>query len=77
MTEMQFSSGRALLIGAGADLPNTIDDATGLADILKDPSRSAYPAERVALLTGLAADRVNYHGLKAVACDYDKARKGA
>jgi len=55
---MQFTAGRALLIGVGgADLPNTIDDATGLAGILKDPSRSAYPAEQVAHLTGPAANR--------------------
>ncbi|MBN1322755.1 MAG: tetratricopeptide repeat protein [Methanotrichaceae archaeon] len=57
MIQLQFSSGRALLIGVGADLPSTIEDATGLASILKDPSRSAYPPEQVALLTGLAADR--------------------
>jgi hypothetical protein len=33
----QFGHGFALLIGVGADLPNTVDDALGLADILKDP----------------------------------------
>jgi hypothetical protein len=57
MTKLQFSPGRALLIGFGADLPSTIDDAKGLAGILKDPSRSAYPPEQVALLTGPAANR--------------------
>lgn len=33
-----FQSGHALLIGAGADLAFTVDDARGIADILKDPS---------------------------------------
>ena len=36
-----FQAGHALLIGAGADLPFTIDDARGIADILK--YRSAAP----------------------------------
>jgi uncharacterized caspase-like protein len=52
-----FQSGHALLIGAGADLPFTIDDARGIADILKDPERCAYPVNQVELLTGEAAGR--------------------
>jgi hypothetical protein len=52
-----FTSGYALIIGVGADLPNTIDDAQGLADILKDEGRCAYPSGQVQLLTGPAADR--------------------
>lgn len=55
--EARFDNGHALLVGVGADLPNTIDDAIGLADVLKDSSRCAYPPEQVALLTGPAADR--------------------
>lgn len=52
-----FTSGHALIIGVGADLPNTVNDATGLADILKDSGRCAYPPENVLLLTNRAADR--------------------
>jgi hypothetical protein len=52
-----FDQGHALIIGVGADLPNTVDDATGLADILKDPARCAYPPEQVHLLTGEKATR--------------------
>ena len=53
----QFSRGHALIVGVGADLPDTVSDATGLADILKDSQRCAYPPEQVTLLTGQAADR--------------------
>ncbi len=52
-----FTQGHALLIGAGADLPNTVDDACGLAEILSDPGRCAYPSEQVHLLTGPGATR--------------------
>ena len=54
---LSFQAGHALLIGAGADLPFTIDDARGIADILKDPERCAYPASQVELLVGDAAHR--------------------
>lgn len=53
----QFVKGYALIVGVGADLRNTIDDAQGLADILKDEERCAYPADQVEILTGPAADR--------------------
>lgn len=49
--------GYALIIGIGADLPNTVDDASGLADILHDPTRCAYPPQQVHLLTGQSACR--------------------
>ena len=52
-----FQAGHALSIGAGADLPFTIDDARGIADILKDPERCSYPPGQVELLTGEAAHR--------------------
>jgi hypothetical protein len=52
-----FDYGHALLVGVGADLPNTVDDAAGLANILKDPARCAYPPEQVHLLTGEEATR--------------------
>ncbi len=57
MTQTIFSEGRALIVGVGADLPNTVDDAQGLAGILKDPERCAYPAEQVELLTSESAGR--------------------
>lgn len=53
----QFSQGHALLIGVGADLPVTIKDATGIADILQDPERCAYPQNQVTLLTETTATR--------------------
>jgi len=52
-----FEQGHALIIGIGADLPNTVNDAVGLADILKDPARCAYPPAQVHLLTDENADR--------------------
>lgn len=52
-----FDQGHALVIGVGADLPNTVDDAAGLADILKDPTRCAYRPDRVHTLTGQNATR--------------------
>ena len=60
----QFNNGYALIVGVGADLPNTVDDAVGLADILKDPDRCAYPKEQVHLLTAEGADR--HHILAAL-----------
>lgn len=53
-----FTHDYACVIGVGADLPNTEKDAMGLADILKDPSRCAYPQEQVHLLTSKSATRV-------------------
>jgi hypothetical protein len=53
----QFEKGHAVIVGVGADLPNTINDAVGLADILKDPSRGAYPPENIHLLTREKATR--------------------
>ncbi len=52
-----FDYGHALLVGIGADLPNTVDDAVGLANMLKDSERCAYPPEQVHLLTGEDATR--------------------
>lgn len=54
---MKFTSGHALVVGAGGDLPNTVDDAAGLAAILKDAERCAYPPKQVHLLTGEQATR--------------------
>lgn len=52
-----FDHGNALVIGVGANLPNTVDDAKGLADILRDSERCAYPGSQVQLLTGDSAAR--------------------
>ena len=52
-----FSQGHACIVGVGGDLRNTINDAKGVADILKDADRCAYPPEQVHLLTGEAAKR--------------------
>ncbi len=46
MTET-FTPGYAVVIGVGADLPVTVEDAAAVADLLRDPSRCAYPAEQV------------------------------
>ncbi|MCA1565889.1 MAG: caspase family protein [Acidobacteria bacterium] len=54
-----FNNGHALIIGVGADLPNTVDDAKGIAAILRNSSRCAYPKEQVHLLTGAKAKRQN------------------
>jgi uncharacterized caspase-like protein len=52
-----FTHGHACVIGVGADLPNTVDDAIGIADILTDPERCAYPVEQVNVLTKEQAKR--------------------
>jgi uncharacterized caspase-like protein len=52
-----FSQGHACIVGVGGDLPNTVDDAVGLANVLKDPERCAYPPEQVHLLTKEQANR--------------------
>ncbi len=35
--------GHALIIGVGADLPNTVDDAIALVDTLNASARCGYP----------------------------------
>ncbi len=52
-----FQNAHALIIGVGADLPNTIDDANGLAAILRDEGRCAYPPSQIHQLTGPSATR--------------------
>lgn len=52
-----FENGHALLVGVGGDLPNTVDDAKGLARIFADPERCAYPLDQVVALTGPEATR--------------------
>ena len=55
-----FEHGYALLIGVGADLPVTVQDATGLYDILLDARRCAYPPDQTKLVTESQATR---HGI--------------
>ena len=51
MPAQSFSLGYAVSVGAGADLPVTVGDATGIAHLLNDPARCAYPRDQVRLLT--------------------------
>jgi uncharacterized caspase-like protein len=53
----QFTDGHALIVGVGADLPCTINDAEELAKILTDDARCAYPSKQVRLLTSERANR--------------------
>ncbi|HRJ40287.1 MAG: caspase family protein [Caldilineaceae bacterium] len=52
-----FTHGRALVIGVGGDLPDTIQDANAIRDILVDEQRCMYPSSQVTLLTGHDATR--------------------
>ncbi len=52
-----FDQGYAVVIGVGADLPVTVEDATAVADLLRDKNRCAYPSNQVRLLTGEQAHR--------------------
>ena len=56
MTDL-FTNGHALVIGMGADLPVTVEDAKGVAALLRDPARCAYPPAQVHLLAGPDARR--------------------
>jgi hypothetical protein len=57
MTSSTFTNGYALLIGVGADLPVTVQDATAVRDLLVNPARAGYPVDQVTLLTETTADR--------------------
>lgn len=57
LSEQSFMHGHALIVGVGADLPPTINDAKGIADILMDSSRCAYPHHQVKVLTEHNATR--------------------
>ncbi|MFO0951648.1 MAG: caspase family protein [Isosphaeraceae bacterium] len=48
----EFRHGHAVVIGIGDDLPETVTDATGVAQLLTDPQRCGYPAGQVELLVG-------------------------
>lgn len=55
----KFTQGHALIVGVGGayDLPDTVNDAKGIADILRDPGRCAYPKDQVQLLSGAKSGR--------------------
>ena len=53
----RFSQGHALLVGVGGDLPGTVQDAQGLAHLLTDEERCAYPPDQVTTLTAEDATR--------------------
>lgn len=57
MKASYFNHGYALIIGVGSDLPVTVSDARGIANVLTDPCRGAYPPEQVILLTEDGATR--------------------
>lgn len=48
---------QAVIIGVGADLPVTVQDAKALADLLVDPTRCAFPPDQVHLLIEASATR--------------------
>ena len=52
-----FEHGYAVVVGAGGDLPGTVRDADGLAEVLRDPDRCAYPPDQVKVLTDAKASR--------------------
>ena len=54
---MTNTNQHALLIGVGADLPCTVEDAKGLQKVLIDPARCGFPMENVRVLTGSDATR--------------------
>jgi caspase domain-containing protein len=54
---VKFKHGYAVVVGVGADLPETVKDAVGLANALRDPNRCAYPKQQVKLLTRREANR--------------------
>lgn len=57
MEKKLFNSGYALLIGAGGDLPTTVEDAKALRDFLTDSNRCAYPSDHVEILINSSATR--------------------
>ena len=54
-----YTSGHAVIVGVGDDLPCTVRDATGLAGILTDPRRCAYPKDQVRVLKEQEATKAN------------------
>ncbi len=53
----RYVHGYGVVVGVGADLPMTVNDAQGVARLLRDAGRCAYVPEQVQLLTGNQAHR--------------------
>ncbi|MCW9036839.1 hypothetical protein, partial [Altibacter sp.] len=49
----------AILIGVGADLPASVEDARAIYDLLSDPNLAGYKKENITLLTEEQATRDN------------------
>ncbi|MGH1388293.1 caspase family protein [Kordia sp.] len=66
---MNLKNTYALIIGVGGnDIPETVNDAKAIAEILTDPQKAAYLKENVTLLTESKATRMNVlNALKALA----------
>lgn len=52
-----FTQGYGVIFGAGGDLPVSVSDALGVANLLRNPDRCAYPPEQVRALTEEGARR--------------------
>lgn len=50
-TPQCFTEGHALLVGVGDDLPETVEDATAIHEVLIDPDKAGYLEQQVTLLT--------------------------
>lgn len=59
---LQFDSGFALVVGVGGDLPNTVNDARAIANVLKSSNRCGYPSRQVHVLLGPASTRDSIFG---------------
>ncbi len=52
-----FKHGHALIVGVGADLPETVADAQSVFDVLTNPNRAGFPPDQVACLANESATR--------------------
>jgi Caspase domain/TIR domain len=65
MTNHKFPNGYALIVGIGNDLPDTVQDANALHNILIDDKKAGYPTNQVQLITeGDATKQGIIEGLK-------------
>jgi len=56
---MKFLNGYALVIGVGNDLPETVNDASAIYNVLINPAKCAYLEDNVKLLTDKNATKYN------------------
>jgi len=59
MKNISFKHGYALIIGVGADLPVTIEDAEAVYNIIVNQNYAAYPLTQTKKLIGKNANREN------------------